>query len=225
MDLGIADHVTLIVGGTGLIGSAVASTARAEGAIVLTAARSEGADLQLDASDDDSVTRAIERVLELHGRIDALVVAAAPAAQTLDSSRANDPSQVVQAVDDKAMTFLRVANAVIPTMRAAGSGRIVGVSGQNALLTGNITGAVRNAALIIAAESLADDLAGTGVAVNVVNPGPVTDSQDAEVAPGKPGASTPQQVADLVVMLLSPRLAVSSESIASGHRVRGAVIL
>ncbi|WP_405216403.1 SDR family oxidoreductase [Agrococcus sp. Ld7] len=225
MDLGIADHVTLIVGGTGLIGSAVAATARAEGAIVITAARGEGADVQLDAGDDRSVQQAIERVIERHGRIDALVVAAAPAAQTLDPARANDPAQVAQAIDDKAMTFLRLANAVIPAMRRAGSGRIVGVSGQNALLTGNITGAVRNAALIIAAESLADDLAGTGVAVNVVNPGPVTAAASAEVAPGKPGDSTPQQVADLVVMLLSPRLAVSSESIASGHRVRGAVIL
>lgn len=225
MDLGIADHITLVLGGTGLIGSAVAATARAEGAIVVTAARSAGADLQLDANDDRSVALAVDRVLEMHGRVDALVVAAAPAAQTLDPARANDPAQVARAVDEKAMTFLRVANAVIPSMRAAGSGRIVGVSGQNALLTGNITGAVRNAALIIAAESLADDLAGSGIAVNVVNPGTVTASATTEVAPGKPGESTPQQVADLIVMLLSPRLAVSSESIASGHRVRGAVIL
>ncbi|WP_347757296.1 SDR family oxidoreductase [Agrococcus sp. ProA11] len=225
MDLQLTDHVILVVGGTGLIGSAVAATARAEGATVITAARGEGADVRMDGGDDGSVASAIARVLEQHDRIDALVVAAAPAAQTLDPARASDPEQVGRAIDDKALTFLRIANAVIPHMREAGSGRIVGLSGQNALMTGNITGAVRNAALIIAAESLADELAGTGVSVNVVNPGPVTESATREVAPGKPGESTPQQVADLVVMLLSPRLAVSSESIASGHRIRGAVIL
>lgn len=225
MDLQLSDRIILVVGGTGLIGSAVADTARAEGATVITAARGEGADVRLDGADDASVERAVAQVLEQHGRIDGLVVAAAPPAQSLDQSRASDPAQVSQAVDDKAMTFLRIANTVIPHMREAGSGRVVGVSGQNALMTGNITGAVRNAALIIAAQSLADELAGTGVAVNVVNPGPVTDSASSDVAIGKPGDSTPQQVADLVVMLLSPRLAVSSESIASGHRFRGAVSL
>ncbi|SFS18823.1 NADP-dependent 3-hydroxy acid dehydrogenase YdfG [Agrococcus baldri] len=225
MDLQLTDHVILIVGGTGLIGGAVAATARAEGATVVTAARGEGADVRLDGADDASVASAIDHLLEQHGRIDALVVAAAPAAQTLDPARASDPEQVAQAIDGKALTFLRIANAVIPHMREAGSGRIVGLSGQNALLTGNITAAVRNAALIIAAESLADELAGTGVSVNVVNPGPVSASATRDVAPGKPGESTPQQVADLVVMLLSPRLAVSSESIASGHRFRGAVAL
>ena len=225
MDLQLNDHVILVVGGTGLIGSAVVQTARAEGATVIAAARGDGADLQLDGADDASVARALAGGLEPHGRNDALVVAAAPPAQNLDPARAGDPAQVSKAIDDKAMTFLRIANAVIPHMRRAGSGRIVGLSGQNALMTGNITGAVRNAALIIAAQSLADELAGTGVAVNVVNPGPVTETGAGEVAPGKPGESTPQQVADLVVMLLSPRLAVSSESIATGHRFRGAVAL
>ncbi|WP_146794996.1 SDR family NAD(P)-dependent oxidoreductase [Agrococcus baldri] len=225
MDLQLTDRVILVVGGTGLIGSAVAEAARAEGATVITAARGEGADVQLDGADAASVDTAIARVLERHGRIDGLVIAAAPPAQSLDPERASDPAQVSQAVDDKAMTFLRIANAVIPHMREAGAGRIVGLSGQNALMTGSITGAVRNAALIIAAQSLADELAGTGVAVNVVNPGPVTETASSEVPAGKPGESTPQQVADLVVMLLSPRLAVSSESIASGHRFRGAVAL
>ena len=88
-----------------------------------------------------------------------------------------------QAIDDKAMTFLRVANAVIPHMREAGSGRIVGISGQNALMTGSVTAAVRNAALSIAAQSLADDLAGTGIAINVVNPGPVTERASVSCEP------------------------------------------
>ncbi len=225
MDLQLADRVILVVGGTGLIGRAVADLARAEGATVVTAARGDGADVRLDGADPASIIAAVARVLADHGRIDGLVVAAAPPAQTLDPARSSDPEQVAQAFEAKAMTFLRVANAVVPTMREAGSGRIVGVSGQNARLSGSITAATRNAGLTIAAQALADELAGTGVAVNVVDPGPVVEAPTAEVAVGKPGESTPEQVARAVLFLLSPANAISSQSIAVGHRVRGVVTL
>jgi NAD(P)-dependent dehydrogenase (short-subunit alcohol dehydrogenase family) len=108
-------------------------------------------------------------------------------------------------------------------MRKAGFGRIVGISGQNAFVTGNITGSIRNAALIIAAKNLADELAGAGVAVTTVNPGIVSEHPAREVAAGRAGESSPAQIADLVTFLISPRAAVTGESIAVGHRVRGVV--
>ncbi|OMH31259.1 SDR family NAD(P)-dependent oxidoreductase [Tersicoccus sp. Bi-70] len=221
MDLQLRDRVILVVGATGLIGSAVVDLLRAEGATVVPASRHIEDGLTLDAADDASVSAGIDRVLADHGRLDGLVVAAAPAAQTLDPERQADPAQVIGAIDAKAMTFLRVANAVLPTMTEAGFGRIVGVSGQNALLTGNLTGSVRNAALIIAAKNLADACAGTGVAVTTVNPGTVDVEPATEVAPGRGGESSPAQIADLIAFLLSPRSAVSGEAIAVGHRVRG----
>lgn len=175
----------------------------------------------LDGTDDASVQAGVEEVLRTHGRIDAVIVTAAPSARTLDPERRSDPAQVLEAFDGKAMVFLRIANAVVPSMRAAGFGRIVVVSGQNALLTGNITGSVRNAATIVVAKNLADDLAGTGISVNAVNPGLVTAHPDPAVAVGAPGESTPAQVADLLAFLASPLNAVTGESIAVGHRVRG----
>jgi hypothetical protein len=103
-----------------------------------------------------------------------------------------------------------------PTQRCrswpgAGYGRIVGVSGQNAFLTGNVTGSVRNAVLIIAAKNLADRVAGSGVTVNtvprrhesavshmgrpatrclrsLVGPGHRNDLSPADVFPGSPGS-------------------------------------
>jgi NAD(P)-dependent dehydrogenase (short-subunit alcohol dehydrogenase family) len=223
MDLQLNHRVVLVVGGTGLIGSAIASRAREEGATVVVASRRGGEGIVVDASSDDSVDAAIAQVVVEHGRLDAVVISAAPSAGTLDPARNSDPAQVADAVSGKALTFLRVANAVIPVMRTAGFGRIVGISGQNAHITGNIAGSIRNAALNIAAKNLADELAGTGVTVATVNPGSVSENPASAVEPGKGGESSPAQIADLVTFLISPRAAVSGESIAIGHRVRGEV--
>ena len=223
MDLQLKDRVVLVVGGTGLVGSAVVKRAREEGATVVVASRRGGEGIVMDARNDQSVTAGIAQIIEEFGRLDAVVVAAAPSAQTLDPALNSDPAQVAEGVDSKALSFLRVANAAIPGMRTAGFGRIVGISGQNALITGNITGSIRNAALIIAAKNLADELAGTGVAVNTVNPGTVSDTPATEVEQGRPGQSSPTQIADLVTFLTSPISAVSGESIAIGHRLRGVI--
>lgn len=224
MDLGLAGRVALVVGGTGLIGSAVVQRLRAEGATVVVASRGAVDGLVLDGADDASVTAGVSAVLAEHGRLDALVVSAAPSARTLDPAGNSDPAAVLAAVEGKALVFLRLANAVVPAMRAAGYGRIVVVSGQNALLTGNLAGSVRNAATVVVAKNLADDLAGTGVAVNAVNPAVVSADPDPDVAVGAGGESTPQQVADLVAFLASPVSAVSGESIAVAHRVRGVTV-
>ncbi|WP_133767177.1 SDR family NAD(P)-dependent oxidoreductase [Amnibacterium kyonggiense] len=225
MDLQLQDRVALVVGGAGLIGSAVVERLRTEGAVVVVASRHAADGVVLDGRDDESVRRAVAAVLEEHGRIDALVVSAAPSAQTLDPARNSDPDQVIDAFDAKALVFLRIANAVVPAMRDAGYGRIVVLSGQNAFVTGSITGSVRNAATIVIAKNLADSLAGTGVAVTAVSPGIVSEQPEAEVRPGAGGQSSPEQIADLVAFLTSPLSAVSGESIAIGHRVRGVTTL
>ncbi|MDQ1581864.1 MAG: hypothetical protein QOD05_2639 [Microbacteriaceae bacterium] len=214
----------LVVGGSGLIGKAVVERLKAEGAIVVSASRRGEGGIVLDARDDSSVSGAIADVLARHGRLDGVVVTAAPSAQTLDPARNSDPAQVLEAVDAKALAFLRVANASLAIMTEAGYGRIVGISGQNAFTTGNITGAVRNAALIITAKNLADSVAGTGVTVNSVSPGIVSEDPKSEVEHGKAGQSSPSNIASLVAFLASPISgAISGESIAVGHRTRGVI--
>ena len=228
MDLELQNRVALVVGGRGYIGAAVADRLRAEGATVVVASRSAGDSedgVAIDTADQASVDAGIARVLERHGRIDALVVTAAPSAGTLDPARKSDPDQVLTAVDGKALGFLRVANAVLPVQRAAGFGRVVVVSGQNAYLSGNITASLRNTAVSVIAKNLADESAGTGVTVNVVNPGLVTDTPKAEVQRGGPGDSSPEQIADLIAFLASPRSVVSGESISIAHRVLGSITI
>ncbi|MFJ7996401.1 SDR family NAD(P)-dependent oxidoreductase [Streptomyces sp. NPDC096310] len=226
MDLLLDQRVVLVLGGTGYVGSAIVDQLRAERATVVVASRHPGSDgVLLDARDPDSVDAAVGRLVERHGRIDGLVVAAAPSALTLDPARSDDPAQVLDAIDAKAMSFLRVANAVTPHMRAAGFGRVVGISGQNAFQTGNVTGSLRNAAMILAAKNIADSLSGTGVTVNAVNPGIVSDHPSPDVEIGRAGESSPQQIASLVTFLLSPLAVISGESIAVGQRMRGVTYL
>jgi len=224
MDLQLRDRVVLVVGGEGFIGSAIAERARQEGATVVVASRHGKGGITMDGSDDASVAAGIAKVVADHGRLDAVVVTAAPAAHTLDASRKSDPAQVADAMEGKAMVFLRIANAALPVMREAGFGRIVGISGQNAFFTGNITATVRNAALNISAKSLADEYAGTGVTVNTVNPSLVTEHPGTAVEQGRGGDSSPAQIADLVAFLISPLSALSGETIAIGHRVRGLIL-
>jgi NAD(P)-dependent dehydrogenase (short-subunit alcohol dehydrogenase family) len=226
VDLELKNRVALVVGGKGYIGAAVADRLRAEGATVVVASRSAGESsdsVAIDTADQASVDAGIARVLDQHGRIDALVVTAAPSAGTLDPAKKSDPEQVLAAIDGKALGFLRIANAVLPAQRAAGFGRVVVISGQNAYLSGNITASLRNTAVSVIAKNLADEAAGSGVTVNVVNPGLVTDTPSAEVRPGGPGDSSPQQIADLVAFLASPLSVVSGESIAIAHRVLGQI--
>lgn len=221
MDLGLDGRVAVVVGGTGYIGAALADRLRQEGATVVTASRS-GGDLRIDAAELASVETGLADVVREYGHIDVLIVAAAPAAGALDPSTLSDPDVVLDGVAAKAMTFLRLARAVLPGMREAGHGRVVAVSGQNAYLTGNIVGSVRNAALIVAAKNLADEYAGSGVTVNVVNPGTVVDDPSTEVEPARGGESSPTQIAALVAFLASDAAAaVSGESISTGHKLRG----
>ncbi|MFJ3379497.1 SDR family NAD(P)-dependent oxidoreductase [Curtobacterium sp. NPDC090217] len=227
MDLQLTDRVALVVGGKGYIGSAVADRLRAEGATVVVASRSATDDdgVAIDTADQASVDAGVASVIAQHGRIDVLVVTAAPSAGTLDPAKKSDPDQIARAVDGKALGFLRVANAVLPGQREAGFGRVVVVSGQNAYFSGNITASLRNTAVSVIAKNLADEAAGSGVTVNVVNPGTVTDEPVAEVQRGSGGESSPQQIADLIAFLSSPLSMVSGESISIAHRVLGSVAI
>lgn len=222
MDLYLQNRVILVIGGHGLIGSAIVQQLRAEGAIVVPASRNAQDGIVLDAADDESVQSGFAHVRRTHGRLDGLVVTAAPSARTLDASKNAEPQQVQQAFEAKVLTFLRAANAALPIMQEQRYGRILGISGQNAFLTGNVAGSIRNAGLIIAAKNLADSLVGTGITVNTVSPGKVVETPSQTTERGASGQCRPSDVAGLVAFLLSPvSEAISGESIAIGHRVRG----
>ena len=135
--------------------------------------------LALDVTDAAAVTQAVQRVRSEVGPIDVAVLSAG----TYVPMRAKEFSaRVVQ--DTLSLNTLGVAHcleALLPGMLERGSGRIVAVAslaGYRGMPTSAAYGASK-AAVIHMLEALQPELAGTGVILQVANPGfvrtPLTD--------------------------------------------------
>jgi 3-oxoacyl-[acyl-carrier protein] reductase len=182
-----------------------------------------------DLSTSGGVGDGIGRCLEALGGIDILVNnAGASPFGTIDQL---DDQEWQTAFDLKFMGYLRCIKAVLPGMRARRWGRIVnigGVAGMRA--SAGYALAALNAALIHLTRSTAELVASDGVTVTSVHPGPtMTDRILTVFAPAaaraglEPAAyatqvvakdipagrlATPEEVADLVVFVVSDRAAL-----------------
>lgn len=178
------DRVVIITGASAGIGAATARAFASAGARLVLAARSPeplqrlAADLPgepvvvpTDVSDPAQCRALVERALAAYGRIDILinnagVGLAGPVAELA-------PADLEKALAVDLLGPLRLIQAVLPTMRAQGSGQIINVSTVLAAQPLPYLGgyAAAKAALERLSEALRMELAGSGVAVTVVRPG------------------------------------------------------
>lgn len=235
MDLGLQGKVILVTGGASGIGAAVSATLAAEGAVpvVLTRRAPDPAvrhALQADSPDarvilteltDDAACRdAVAQTLDAFGRIDGLV----------NNAGANDgvgldagPDAFRASIERNLTHYYTMAHLCVPHLRAT-RGAIVNVSSKTALTgQGNTSAyaAAKGAQLALTREWAAA-LARDGVRVNAVIPAECMtplyerwiatfDDPAAELAaivaaiPLGQRMTTPQELADQVVFLLSPR--------------------
>jgi 3-oxoacyl-[acyl-carrier protein] reductase len=188
MDLGLDGRTCIVTGASRGIGLETARQLCAEGASVLLVARSEddlrgaaevcaGAGgrvetLRCDVTDQDAGERMAAAAEERLGPVDVLVNNAGTARwRDLDDV----PDADWQAAwEVNVMACLRAIRAVVPAMRDRGWGRIVNVSSTAAKRPSRYMPeySVAKAAQLSLSRLYADRLAGDGVLVNAVCPGP-----------------------------------------------------
>jgi 3-oxoacyl-[acyl-carrier protein] reductase len=179
-----------------------------------------------DMSKSDDVNRTVDQAIERFGAIDILVTCAGSSPGGLLEKLSEEEWQT--SLNLKFMGYVRTCRAVIPKMRENGGGSIVLVVGNDGLKPSywEMTAGAANAADINFASSLADQYGPEGIRVNTVNPGPVNTSRwdtlekafardlgvDQDTAHELAAQSSPlgricepQEVANLVVFLASPR--------------------
>jgi short-subunit dehydrogenase len=126
--------VALVTGATSGIGAlAAAALASAGYQVIGTGRRTEGSIpprgvtlMDLDVTSDESVITTVQRVVQRFGRIDVLVNNAGIGAS--GAAEETSLTQERQVFEVNVFGVMRVTKAVLPQMRAQGSGRIINIS-------------------------------------------------------------------------------------------------
>ncbi|AOT02585.1 SDR family oxidoreductase [Arthrobacter sp. U41] len=183
MELGLKGKVAFVVGSTSGLGLGIAEALSHEGASVavtgrrgdlaraLAANMPSAVGVELDLTNVASRMAAIDQVVSTLGPIDVLVLNSGgpPAGQAALLHR----DQMMSTIDTLLMAQIDLVQAALPTMRAQGWGRILGIGSRGVeqpipnLAQSNIA----RSALAAYLKTLAGEVAQDGVTVNMILPG------------------------------------------------------
>lgn len=180
----LEEAVVLVTGANGGIGRALTSDlARRRPRLLLhgrggpdleaLADEFDATPLPCDLAEPNGANKLAAEAVGVFGHVDALVHCAGIGAY--GSFAAIEPERIDRLLDVDLRAPMQLTRALLPTMIAAGGGHVAFV-GSIAGLTGVAEEAAYSAVkagLVMLAESLAFELAGTGVGVSWVCPGPV----------------------------------------------------
>ena len=189
MDLELHGKVALVTGSTSGIGEAVVRRLAREGASVVVhgrrAAEAERivADIAAaggtakaalgDLANDAGAEQVARAALAAFGPVDILVNNAG--VFRMDDWKNLDAADWIDQYDQNVASIVRIVKHILPPMRERRWGRIIQMSSVGAFMPSDMTlnyGGTK-AAVAVFSTGLAKVLAGTGITVNTVSPGPV----------------------------------------------------
>lgn len=208
MDLGLADRVYIVTGGTRGLGRATAEVLVAEGARVVVSSRSQesvdeavtalgpgATGIVADNADPGTPGRLIAAARDEFGRLDgALISVGGPAAGPISEATQD---QWRDAFDSVFLGAVRLATAVADELGEGGSIAFVLSSSVKAPIAGlGISNGLRPG-LAMAAKTLADELGPRGIRVNGLMPGRIDTErvQELDAGSGDAAAAKEKQVA------------------------------
>ena len=147
----------------------------------------------LDVQDDASIANCVQGVLQTYGRIDLLVNnAGAGYLGTMEQTSLEDLRRTMEV---NFFGVWRVTQAVFPIMRAAGSGRILTVTSVGGLIGQPFNDAYCAAKFAVEGfmEGLAPVAKRLGIALSLIEPGPVNTNFVASVEATLPTSTDEQQ--------------------------------
>lgn len=210
MDLGLADHVFIVTGGSRGLGRAAAEVLVAEGARVVISSRSQesvdaaveglgssAVGVAADNADPDTPARLVAAAQERFGRLDgALISVGGPAAGPI-TERTDDEWRT--AFDSVFLGALRLAITVADALAEGGSiAFVLSTSVKAPIPNLSISNGLRPG-LAMAAKTLADELGPRGIRVNGLMPGRVDTErvQELDASSGDPVAVKESQLAGI----------------------------
>ena len=223
-DLELEGRRILVTGGTHGVGEAIVARLRATGASVLTTARSEPAELlepdlfiAADLSTADGCTTVAEAVGRRLGGLDIIVHAVGGPSGPAGGFAQLDDEEWRRAFDLNLHSAVRLDRALVPAMIAQGAGAIVYITALQPVPQPDVTlaDAAAQAALSNYIQGLSQEVGLQGIRVVRVAPGWV----ETEAAGRR--LVEPQEVADTVAWLVSPR---ASATTGTEHVVNGGTV-
>lgn len=172
----------------------------------------------LDVQDDASVESCVRGIVADHGRIDLLVNNAGSG--FLGAFEETSLAELQQVMDVNFYGVWRVTQAVFPHMRKAGSGRIITNTSVGGLIGQPFNDAYCAAKFAVEGflESLAPVAARLGIAVSIIEPGPVNTEFVATVR-AKLGDSAPRDTGGAYEAMRAAYLGATSQVFATMGQV------
>jgi NADP-dependent 3-hydroxy acid dehydrogenase YdfG len=216
----LSGKVVIVTGASSGIGAATARLLHDSGASPVLAARRADRITELgralggalavrtDVTDPADISRLVDLTLDRHGRIDGLVNNAGVALhQPLDVL---DLDEFASVLDINVVSIVAMTQAVLPAMRAQGSGRIVNISSGTTrmVMPGVGAYAATKSAVNMLTAVARQELASDGIAVSLVLPFiTATEFAGGRFLPGRdnrpgPAAHSPEYVGKVILRAL-----------------------